>query len=251
MEIQKLTCDVTPEGYLQIGWLCMVKVQAIQVSIATTPNFTGASLKNFLLPEDAPGCVLKVPKGVWFIRVGAWIATATPALGNVHWSGIIGPFEAGLNGVADSAVAGRYLIRSSKAIENGYRLKTGNPNRNYMLVDISEDASFPADGTRSIYLYDWGSGHVDVPGLREGVSYNIRYAPFLGYPTNSMVELRKGVVLRDVRAVAITPLATRTGGDLIYRTQDIHLAQKAKEAPTPRFSSQADYLRYKTARQMH
>jgi hypothetical protein len=249
MEIQSLSCAVAHDKRLHLTWTTMIQVRAIQISVAQNLEFTQAT-HNFLLPEAAPSCILDLGKGSWFIRVGAWIGDSPGGI--VKWSGTIGPVTITDSHDAITEKQSPYFIKTSKEIENGYRLFTANVNPNYMYVEVSDDSKFPAGTTKSFFMYDWGSGHIDVKPLNENLIYYVRYVPFLGYPTNSMVSLPTGNIIENVRALPSRVIIDHN--TTVFHTQkkaDLSLLQELKHRPNMRFTSQSDYLRYKAAKNMY
>lgn len=249
MEIQEIDCIVLPDNRLQLLWTTMVKVQTIQVSIAKDSLFL-QNTYSILLPEESSGCILDVGKGIWYFRIGAWIGNEHS--GTVKWSGVAGPVE--IQSTKNSIVPKQssYRIKKAKPIENGVRLFTNNPNPNYFFVEISENSGFPSSETKCVYMYDWGSGFFDIKPLLETLTYNIRYAPFPGYPKGKMIELPTGNKELNLKPLGPQKFADqKTNTAQVQKRADLRLLEEAKEKPNMRFSSQGDYLRYMAARMTH
>lgn len=232
----------------QLLWITMFKVQAIQVAIGQDSEFKTVSY-NFLLPESAPGCILDVGTGSWFVRVGAWVGDEKD--GSVKWSGILGPYSCASTKVS-SPKSSNYTIKKTQRIENGVRLYTLNPDPNWMYVEISKDSSFPASNTRCRYIYDWGKGFVDIDELHEVETYNVRSVPFSGYPTDKMVELPRGTIIQNIKPLPPQKFADyKTNGAQTQRKADLRILQEARDNPNLRFLSGADYARHLATRISH
>lgn len=241
MEIQSFSVEVIEKSKFQLSWITMFKVQAIQVAIAQDSEFL-TNCYNFLLPESAPGCILDVGTGSWFIRVGAWVGDEK--YGHVKWSGILGPYSCASTKISTPKTS-NYTIKKTQQIESGVRLYTLNPDPNWMYVEISNDLKFSASNTRCRYLSDWGKGYIDVEGLHEKEVYTLRYVPFSNYPTNKMVELPQGKTIQNIKPLSPQRFADHiTTGAQAQRKSDLRILQEARDNPNLRFLSGGDYARH-------
>ena len=227
----------------------MVKVQAIQISIAKDSQFTNSTY-NFLLPEESSQCIIDIGKGSWYFRIGAWIGNQNT--GSVKWSGVAGPIYIDSTKEPTVPKQSSFLIKKAKPIENGCRLFTKNPNPNYFYVEVSENPDFPFSETKSYYIYDWGSGFFDVKPLLDSITYNIRYVLFPGYPKEKFIELPKGSIIHNIKPLGPQRFADHmTNTAQVKKRADLILLEEAKEKPNMRFATQAEYLRYMAARMTH
>jgi hypothetical protein len=242
MEVQHVHVDVI-DNKLQISYLIMVDVVAIQVSIAHDSEFT-VNLHQFILPPSAQNCRLDPGKGSWYVRVGAWIGDSNG--GKVRDSGVVGPFQILEGKEASKPVLSTYSSSKIEMLEKGFRLYTYNPNPNYMVLELSEKKEFPSSETKAFFEYDWGKGFVEIKGVNEYLTYNIRYTPFSGYPSETPFELPIGQIIEQKKA--LPPVKIRNNEELVQKQSEQTLLRESKENRNLRFSSYSDYMRLMAAR---
>lgn len=245
MKIQHIVGG-TNGNVLQLAWKCFYDTKQIVVNVATDIEFYNNS-RMFILPP-AEECSLTLATGWWFVRIGVFIGD--PTSGYIEWSGVVEPFCIELESVTlpplpESAIA----IVNTTPIQGGVRLHTGIYSKYYAFIEYSKDDHFLASETKMLYVSDWGRGYVDCTGLSPDYTYNIRLSTFVNsveaLPTNSIRLLGLPSVVLSKRTAR--PLRFSSNADHNTKRADEQVLRGVKENKNQRFSSYADYVRYRGA----
>jgi len=107
-----------------------------------------------------------------------------------------------------------------------------------------------ASETKMMYAYDWGRGYIDCLGLSHKHRYYIRISSISGNPAtftkkDTIRLVGQGAVLS--LKTAAKPLEFTTNAELNSYHVDESLLRKVKETKDYKFTSYAEYSRYKLA----
>ena len=233
-------------GNLVLHWQVFHEIRAITVQIAKDSEFQIES-HMFTLPPVL-GCALDTGPGAWFVRIGGWVGDTRG--GRILWSGI--PSEAvRVESNRPNVLTKDSILRvaSSQPIPNGLRIHVSPSIPYYSILEYSKEEGFKASQTTTLYAHDWGRGHVDCMGLTYPLNYYIRVSFHRENPGDLLHDSVRQVCQGGVLSLktASRPLEFASTDDLTKHRTDELLLRKVKETPGYKFTSHADYMKYKLA----
>ena len=241
MEPQNIVAS-SSAGTLVLSWYVIGKPVAVLVSIASDSLFT-QQCRTFMVPVVG-GITLDCGHGFWYIRVGSLHGDNNS--GAIEWSGVYGPCLVNTSTAVVPIRPSNFSIVHTQPITNGHRIHTGLTTPHIAILEYSTESAFPITGTKWRYMRDVGRGYVDCMGLEFPHLYNIRATLQPGFPTDSVVQLLEGRVARQKHAAR--PLRHADSSARIANVAGEIILREAASIASPRFASNADYVRYIAAR---
>jgi hypothetical protein len=219
--------------------------KGILVQFASDSEFT-SNLKSFLMPHSSGG-TFDIGNGNWFFRVGTLYGSEQS--GKVTWTGIYGPAPITHPKLSPPLRMPSLSILHTQSIVDGIRLHTGSSKTNMIILQYSEDSSFKASKTTTLYQSDLGKGYFDCNGLSSSKTYSIRFATFPSpnkhLPNESTVMLERFTSVHG-KIPALKPKPADGGMHATFRGDDVIL-KEVRSKPNFKFPSHAEYLRYQAA----
>ena len=230
---------------IHINWELIQEPQAILVQFASDVEFT-TNTRTFLMPSSSGG-TFDIGNGNWYFRVGTLFGNESS--GKVTWTGIYGPAPIIHPKLTISQRMPSVSLLHSQTLVDGIRLHTGSSKQNMFIVEYSEDPSFKASKTSTLYQSDLGKGYVDCNGLSHYKKYSIRFATFPipndKLPSESIVQLERFISIHG-KIPAAKPKLPDSGMHSTSRGDDVIL-KEVRSKPNFKFPSHAEYLRYQAA----
>ena len=230
---------------IHINWDLIQEPKAILVQFAFDVEFTN-NVRSFLMPS-ASGGTFDLGNGNWYFRVGTLFGDDNQ--GKVIWTGIYGPAPISHPKLTISLRMPSLSLLHSQVLVDGIRLHTGSSKQNMFIVEYSEDPTFKASKTTTVYTSDLGKGYVDCMNLSHHKTYSIRFAtyptPNNKLPSDSLVQLERFISIHGKVPAAKAKLPD-SGMHSASRGDDVIL-KEVRSKPNFKFPSHADYIRYQTA----
>ena len=146
MKIQHVVVSQAGE-VVDFSWVYFCDAKNICVQTATDTEFTQWT-RSYILPPSTE-CKLKMCRGSWFVRVGAWIGDTNG--GVIEWSGTVGPFDIITKNPLITVPAIIFPSIDSQSIQKGVRIQTGYTDPSYAIIEYSREPKFLASETKMIY----------------------------------------------------------------------------------------------------
>lgn len=230
---------------IHVNWELISDPQGVCVQFASDVEFT-TNIRTFLMPSSSGG-TFDLGNGNWFFRVGTLFGSDQS--GKVIWTGIYGPAPIVHPKLMISQRMPSLTLLHSQSIVDGIRLHTGSSKQNMIIVEYSEDPSFKASKTNTVYQTDLGKGYFDCNGLSATKTYSIRFATFPSpntkLPSESVVQLERFTAIHG-KIPALRPKPADSGMHASFRGDDVIL-KEVRSKPNFKFPSHAEYLRYQAA----
>lgn len=230
---------------IHINWDLIQEPTAILVQFAFDVEFTN-TLRSFLMPSSSGG-TFDLGNGNWFFRVGTLFGDDNH--GKVIWTGIYGPAPINHPKLTLSLRMPSVSLLHSQVLVDGIRLHTGSSKQNMFIVEYSEDTTFKASKTTSIYNSDLGKGYVDCMGLSHHKTYSVRFATFpipnSKLPRESIVQLERFISIHG-KIPAMKAKLPDSEMHSASRGDDVIL-KEVRSKPNFKFPSHAEYIRYQIA----
>lgn len=236
-------------SFLHINWEFLKEQieepKGILVQFSSDVEFT-TNVRTFLMPCSSGGS-FDIGNGNWFFRVGTLYGTEQ--FGKVTWTGIYGPAPISHPKLPLSIRMPSLTLLHSQVIVDGIRLHTGSQKINMIFIEYSEDPSFKASKTQTIYASDLGKGYVDCNHLSPSKKYSIRFATFPipndKIVSETMVQLERFISIHG-KIPASKPKPADSSMHSSFRGDDVIL-KEVRSKPNFKFPSHAEYIRYQAA----
>jgi hypothetical protein len=239
MSIQSIEASSTNK--LHLSWKLYAEgIKAISIQISTDAEFV--SNRHFLIPPTASSVSLDTGAGVFFYRFGAWLPS-----GKIEWTGIYGPVPIASEKNLPPDISTTLRVNYTQSITNGVRLHTNKIQKGVYYIEYTTDSSFKASSTHSTYSFDsYSNGYADCMNLHPSLVYSIQIYSIDSIPKDSILQLPNPILLHKQKSLPSTK-RTNSQESAGIKAAELVLLQEARERPV-RFSSQAEYLTFLTAK---
>jgi hypothetical protein len=216
-------------GRLSVKWECHGEFHAILIECGGDPEFT-QTVRHFMLPTTAQGCILSTGSGNWYVRVAT--LTGTDINGSVIWSGIYGPCGVNCEKPAIAVDPSSLNVIHTQSVLSGYRVHTDRYEPCYVLVQHSPDGLVASKSKWYWKKYN-GRGYIEITGMEYGRQYSARIFTFDDWPSEkpeTKTETRTEVSKNSSTTVKTTTTITKSVSNAVMQLSAGKLFQRITAA---------------------